>query len=430
MVSRETSLFRNLLLGAVLIAAALWPAAASVTLRSLEMGHDRLLLHFDRTFDRKNVHDFVLKGKGSFRYVFDLKKTHLSSKDAAKKLKYGSQIRSIRIAQYRRDTVRLVIETPEPYAITHYPLKSDTYLIVLPKGSSGGPRSVRSLFASIDTAKGGSRTGTPPSKPGVSQEKKTTHRKGTSRKKSSQSRLMKQRPPSPHRRYRIIVDPGHGGKDTGAMDPTRHYREKDAVLQIALRLRKHLRKMGFNVVMTRSSDHFIKLHRRTRFANLRHGDIFVSVHANAVGRLSRASVAHGVETYFLSPARSARARRVAAAENSVGFTRYYRNSMNSFINTLTRSKIILSNKLALDVQRSILANLRSRYRGVADGGVRPAPFWVLVGAEMPAILVETGYITHPVEKKRLFDPRYQDLEAKGIAEGIARYLINRERELE
>ena len=429
MESRTLNAIRRLLAGLLLIAGSLLPAAASpATLQSLEMGFNRLLLHFDRPFDRKNVHHFVLRGTGSFRYVFDLKNTRLGSRDAAKKLQYGPQIRSIRVAQYRRDTVRLVIETPEAYAIAHYPLKSDTYLIVLPKGSGGGAGSIRGLFASIGSKKG-SDTGRKSTGGSTKHGKKSSGKKSNARK-VSKSRLMKDRPHSPHRRYRIIVDPGHGGHDSGALDPSRRYREKNAVLQIALRLRKHLKRMGFEVVMTRSSDRFIKLHRRTRYANIKHGDIFVSIHANAVGRRSRASSVQGIETYFLSPARSARARRVAAKENSVGFTKYYRNSMNTFLKTLTRSKIILSNKLALDVQRSMLANLRSRYRGVVDGGVRPAPFWVLVGAEMPAILVETGYITHPREKKRLFSPRYQDLEAKGIAEGIARYLRNRERELE
>ena len=429
MESRTLNAIRRLLAGLLLIAGSLLPAAASpVTLQSLEMGYNRLLLHFDRPFDRGNIHHFILHGTGSFRYVFDLKNTRLGSRSLAKKLQYGPQIRSIRVAQYRRDTVRLVIETPEAYAIAHYPLKSDTYLIVLPKGSGGGPGSIRGLFASIGSKKTIAPGKTPTHK-AVRHTTKSGKRKSNARK-PAKSRLMKERPHSPHRRYRIIVDPGHGGHDTGALDPSRRYREKDAVLQIALRLRRHLKRMGFDVVMTRSSDRFIKLHRRTRYANIKHGDIFVSIHANAVGRLSRASVAHGIETYFLSPARSARARRVAAKENSVGFTKYYRNSMNTFLKTLTRSKIILSNKLALDVQRSMLANLRNRYRGVEDGGVRPAPFWVLVGAEMPAILVETGYITHPWEKKRLFNPRYQDLEAKGIAEGIARYLRNRERELE
>jgi len=426
MESRPFTAIRRLLAGWLLIAGTLLPAVASpVTLKSLEMGYNRLLLHFDRPFDKKNVHHFLLKGKGSFRYVFDLKNTRLGSRNAAKNLRYGPQIRSIRIAQYRRDTVRLVIETPEAYAIAHYPLKSDTYLIVLPKGSSGGPGSIRGLFASL-----GSKKATRPAKGSRQKTLTKSGNKKSDARKPAKGRLMKDRPPAPHRRYRIIVDPGHGGHDSGALDPSRRYREKDAVLQIALRLRKHLKRMGFDVVMTRSSDRFIKLHRRTRYANIKHGDIFVSIHANAVGRFSRASAVHGVETYFLSPARSARARRVAAKENSVGFTKYYRNSMNTFLKTLTRSKIILSNKLALDVQRSMLAKLRSRYRGVADGGVRAAPFWVLVGAEMPAILVETGYITHPWEKKRLFSPRYQDLEAKGIAEGIARYLRNREWELE
>jgi N-acetylmuramoyl-L-alanine amidase len=241
---------------------------------------------------------------------------------------------------------------------------------------------------------------------------------------------MKNPPPKPHRRYTVIVDPGHGGHDTGALDPSRRYREKDAVLQIALRLRRQLRKLGFRVIMTRSSDRFIKLRRRTHFANLKHGDVFVSIHANAVGRLSRAGTAHGIETYFLSPARSERARRVAAKENSIAFIRRDSKTMNSFISTLTRSKIILSNMLALDVQRNILGTLRQRYRNVADGGVRAAPFWVLVGAEMPAILVETGYITNPWEKKRLFNPRYQEMEAQGIAQGILRFLHNREREME
>jgi N-acetylmuramoyl-L-alanine amidase len=97
---------------------------------------------------------------------------------------------------------------------------------------------------------------------------------------------------------------------------------------------------------------------------------------------------------------------------------------------MTGPKIVLSNKLAIDILRHILGTLRQKYTHVKDGGVRPAPFWVLVGAEMPAVLIETGYISNPMERKRLFDPRYQDKMAKGIAEGIAGYLRNREREME
>jgi N-acetylmuramoyl-L-alanine amidase len=392
----------------------------------MEMGYNRLTLHFDKAFSKEQVHRFVLKGKGSLRYVFDLKNCRLAGKHLTDRLKYSDKVRSIRAGQYRRNTVRVVVETPEPYAVADYALDSTTYAIVLPKGSSDQSSAIRGLFASLK--KKSTKPPAPTKRTKAPKAKPSTAK--PSQKAAKKSRIMKEPPARPHKRYTIIVDPGHGGHDSGAQDPTRRYWEKRAVLAIALKLRKHLRKMGFNVIMTRSSDRFIKLHRRTRYANLKHGDVFVSVHANAVGRRSRASKVHGIETYYLSPARSARARRVAAKENSIAFKKYYKSSMNTFLKTLTRSKIILSNKLAIDVQRGMLSRLREIYKGVVDGGVRPAPFWVLVGAEMPAILVETGYITHPWEKKRLYDPSYQDRLARGIAEGIARYLRNREKELE
>ena len=426
MASRHSSVFPAFLRIFLLWALVAFALSASNTLKSMEMGYNRLVLHFSKPFSKEQVHDFVLQGRGSVRYVFDLRGVRLGRRNLASGLKYGSTLRSVRVAQYRRHTARIVVETPEPYTAAHYPLSDTDYAIVLPKGSSDLGSSIKGLFASLHPQKSSSKSSSRSSKKRASADKRSR----SSARSRPRASLMKKAPPHPHRHYRIIVDPGHGGHDTGALDPTHRYVEKRAVLAIALRLRKHLKAMGFDVVMTRSSDRFIKLHRRTRYANLKHGDVFVSIHANAVGRMSRANVAHGVETYFLSPARSARARRVAATENSIEFTKSYRDSMNSFIKTLTRSKIILSNKLALDVQSHILSELRSRYRGVVDGGVRPAPFWVLVGAEMPAILVETGYITHPWEKKRLYDPRYQDLEAKGIAEGIARFLANREKELE
>jgi len=188
--------------------------------------------------------------------------------------------------------------------------------------------------------------------------------------------------------------------------------------------------MGIRVVMTRQSDHFVRLRNRTRYANRKHGDVFVSIHANAVGKHQKRS-RHGVETFFLQTTRSDRAKRVAARENSVVLKRSDRLSKNVILNAvMTGPKIVLSNKLAIDVQRHILGNLRKKYRNVVDGGVRPAPFWVLVGAEMPAVLIETGYISNPMERKRLFSSRYQDLMARGIAEGIANYLRNREKEFE
>ncbi|WP_456459200.1 N-acetylmuramoyl-L-alanine amidase family protein [Nitratifractor sp.] len=412
----------------------LFSLTAQASLNRLEkitMGYDRLILHFSQPFSSKNLHTFVLKGKGSFRYVFDFRSMRLGAKGLTKGLHYSSRIRSIRLSQYRRNVVRLVVETPEAYAVAHYPLSERSYTVVLPRGSS----SIRGLFATLGGQE--SSISSPRTRTVIPARKKST--RNVSGKKSSKraaksvakkSRLLNDGRIHLKRRYTVIVDPGHGGHDTGALDPSRRYLEKRVILSIGRRVRNDLKAMGFRVLMTRSSDRFIRLHNRTRYANRKHGDIFVSIHANAVGRLSHAGKVKGVETYYLSPARSSRARRVAAKENSVEFKKYYKDSMNVYLRTLTHSKIILSNKLALDVQRSILSQLRSRYSGVVDGGVRPAPFWVLVGAEMPAILVETGYITHPVEKRRLYNARYQDLLAKGIAEGVARFLYNREKEME
>jgi N-acetylmuramoyl-L-alanine amidase len=131
----------------------------------------------------------------------------------------------------------------------------------------------------------------------------------------------------------------------------------------------------------------------------------------------------GIETFFLSPAKSERAKRIAALENRADISSMGYYSKLTFLNFLNREKIIASNKLAIDVQKGILFNLRKYFKDVQDGGVREGPFWVLVGAQMPSILVEVGYITNPTEAKRLFNPFYQKLIAKGIADGIDNYFL-------
>ena len=104
--------------------------------------------------------------------------------------------------------------------------------------------------------------------------------------------------------------------------------------------------------------------------------------------------------------------------------------MNVILNSvLSGPKLVQSHKLAIDIQKRVISNLKRGYKRVNNGGVKPAPFWVLVGAQMPSVLVEVGYITHPKERKRLFIPSYQDKIARGIAEGIKAYLINHEKEI-
>jgi N-acetylmuramoyl-L-alanine amidase len=228
---------------------------------------------------------------------------------------------------------------------------------------------------------------------------------------------------------RIVIDAGHGGHDSGAIGGSK--KEKNIVLQIAKRLNKQLRKRGYIVYMTRNSDRFLKLPQRTRIADKKNAKVFVSIHANSVPKKKRNKI-QGVETFFLQNTRDAKSQRIAARENKA-VLRGAGNTLSKKViidSVLNGPKIVQSNKLAIDVQRRMLTNLRAKYRGVKDGGVRSAPFWVLVGASRPSILVEVGYISHPRERKRLSTSAYQELIAKGIAEGIENYLNNRKKEIE
>jgi len=219
----------------------------------------------------------------------------------------------------------------------------------------------------------------------------------------------------------IVIDAGHGGKDSGAIGSGKKY-EKTVVLNIAKEVKYRLKRRGYKVYLTRSRDKFIKLSHRTKFANKKNATMFISIHANAA-RKKRAKKAHGIETYFLSPARSGRAKRVAALENKGDMNSMGWSSKNSLLTILNQSKITESNKIAIDVQKNMLYSLRKIYgkKAIRDGGVREGPFWVLVGAQMPSILIEVGYISHPKEGKRIYTKRYQKYIADGIANGVDSY---------
>jgi N-acetylmuramoyl-L-alanine amidase len=219
----------------------------------------------------------------------------------------------------------------------------------------------------------------------------------------------------------IVIDPGHGGRDSGAIG-YKKYQEKRLVFKVATKAKDLLRQRGYKVYLTRYKDKFLKLKDRTEYANSKNADIFVSIHANSIVKSKQKSV-QGVETFFLSPSRSERAKRVAMTENQADIKdkSWYSKSLTS--NILVKSNMIASNKLAIDVQKNMLASLNNHYKNVVDMGVRKGPFWILVGAQMPSILVEVGYITHPTEGSRLQNTKYQNLLAKGIADGIDSYFI-------
>ncbi|WP_394806133.1 N-acetylmuramoyl-L-alanine amidase [Campylobacter helveticus] len=221
----------------------------------------------------------------------------------------------------------------------------------------------------------------------------------------------------------IVIDAGHGGKDSGALSKNKRLKEKDIVLSTTLKIGNELKKRGFKVYYTRTTDKFINLRDRTKIANDRKADLFLSIHANAAPNTSKAKSAEGLETFFLSPARSERSKKAAEKENQGDFEEMNYFSKQSILNFLNREKIVASNKLAIDIQKGVLAKTRTRYK-IVDGGVREAPFWVLVGASMPAILLEIGYITHPNEGGRIANKNFQDLLAKGIADGVETYFYH------
>jgi N-acetylmuramoyl-L-alanine amidase len=214
-----------------------------------------------------------------------------------------------------------------------------------------------------------------------------------------------------------MLDPGHGGKDPGAIGPT-GLREKDVVLALGRMVRDRLRRdESFEVHMTRDADVFIPLEERTAMANQARADIFVSLHINASPNRN----AEGVSTYVLSRASSDRhALEVAARENGVPAAKL---SAVKFIiddlSTYGRKKESL--KLAKTVNDAIVRNVNGRFGRVADLGLKQAPFYVLVGARMTAVLVEASFITNRREEARLRDPEYLAAIADSVAEAIRYY---------
>ena len=225
----------------------------------------------------------------------------------------------------------------------------------------------------------------------------------------------------------VVIDAGHGGHDSGAYSGGK--KEKDIVLQITKRLYKSLKSKGYKVYFTRSTDEFLKLGQRTRIADHKDAKVFISIHANAIADKSRFSQVEGVETYFLQKTRDARSQRIAARENASVLQGTDALSRSVIVDSvLAGPKVIHSHKLAIDVQNGMMKNLRSKYPDVKNGGAKPGPFYILVGASRPSILVEVGYLTNPKERARLSTADYQNRIATGIAEGVGKYLDNRNQE--
>lgn len=218
---------------------------------------------------------------------------------------------------------------------------------------------------------------------------------------------------------RIVIDPGHGGHDYGAPGYIRGAHEKYIVLSIAKKLASKIRQtLNCEVVLTRTEDRFLTLEERTAIANTKNADLFISLHTNA----SRDKNAYGIETYFLNLATDDDAIRVAALENATS-TKNISDLQSILLDLMQNAKINESSRLATYVQDSMYTTMKKSYGQIKNKGVKQAPFYVLLGAQMPAILIETAFISNPRECKRLMDPAYQERLCDSIVHGIKYYIL-------
>ncbi len=216
---------------------------------------------------------------------------------------------------------------------------------------------------------------------------------------------------------RIVIDPGHGGKDRGATGTKGSY-EKDIVLSIARNLKKQIEKeTDIEVILTRSDDRFLTLEERTAIANTQKADLFISLHTNAHPNPNY----HGLETYYLNFAGNQEAARVAAMENATSALKI--SDLEGILQGLMlNTRLNESSRLAQTVHNNLISQLCPTFPEIQDRGVKQAPFYVLLGAEMPSILLEVGFISNKREEKRLKDHRFQEHLAVAISRGIQNYI--------
>jgi len=397
------------------------------------------------------------------RIVFDLPNTRVNRALLRKAFPIdGHFLRQIRVGQFKPSVTRVVldVENVEDYSV--FPLPNPFRLIIDVHGlpphvartalklttqppAPAAPPS-RSVQASAQIP------GPPPAgKPASSSktEEKTDTARRAKQRISGATELAATAPPSPAPEQqeelpistkpaaptengaqtltralglkvaRIVIDPGHGGHDTGTIGPT-GLEEKGVVLDIALRLRKLLEaRTDSQVVMTRSTDKFIPLEERTAIANEKGADLFVSIHANS----SSDPEVRGIETYYLNFTTDPEALELAARENATSQESVHQ--LQSLIKKIALSdKVEESQELARDVQKDLYKDMSRVSHGIHNRGVRKAPFVVLIGANMPSILAEVSFLSNPQSERLLRRESYRQKIAEALFQGIVKYMDN------
>ena len=395
------------------------------------------------------------------RIFFDLKNAQLAQDLMGKNLEVDDPyIKRVRIAQFNPDTARIVLETAGPVSYNSSLNLNPPRLVIdvhgdetraaksgaagsgetIPAKPSGGrtitttSNGVKKVIVDADDDDDDAAAGqSPPSKPAPLKATKAALRTakakpGAAKTKARVTAAVRESQPTADgdrsliralglKIGKIVIDPGHGGHDTGTIGP-HGLLEKNLVLDVSRRLGKLLQaRLGADVVFTRRDDTFIPLETRTAIANQEQADLFVSVHANS----SRDPDARGVETYYLNFTSSSEALEVAARENAASDKSIH--ELQDLVKKIAlKEKIEESREFASDIQDSLHSGLAAKAPGIRDRGVKKAPFVVLIGANMPSILAEISFISNPGDERRLKTAAYRQRIAEALYRGIANYV--------
>jgi N-acetylmuramoyl-L-alanine amidase len=341
-------------------------------LRATSLKNNKLVLTFKYNID--NVKPLALESNGLVKYIYDIKNGVLPKTKRISHYRH-SGVKAFRMGQYKKDYLRIVIES--------YNKNKKNYSI---------DGNILTIYLTISS---------------------TLQKSNNFKKQNKKKKYTKKKSKNNHGKKIIVIDPGHGGRDVGAIGKGIY--EKAITLQISKRLRKELQKRGYKVFMTRTYDKYMSLKERTEYANARGGKMFISIHANAAPKGKPKKNYQGVEVFHLSLKNSDRERK-----NRAYYKGKYYYSIAAYKRMTSSWKISKSRTLAKEIRAKVLHKIRRKYK-LEDKGIRRSDFWVLLGSTMPAVLIETGYLTHPKELSKLRSKRYQDSFSKGIADGVDAY---------
>lgn len=337
-------------------------------------------------------------------------------------------VKSLRLAQKNPSTVRLTVELVPGSKQSEkiYYLKDPPRLVldIFPRGRASTTSTSIPAPGTQFERPAGQTSGAPAAPPKPRAESSRPSGEAAAGTESSSPR-----PPAPASNgyslvrqlglgvKRIVLDPGHGGSDPGCMSPS-GLKEKEVALDLARRLKNMLETQGkFEVFLTRDSDLTLPLEKRTSFANQKGADLFISIHLNASPRKNRT----GVETFYLNFSPDPAVNELAARENASS-TKNIREMKLIVDKIIKNSKYEESRDLAEKIHRNLLEHLKHNFGPRDDLGVKGGPFWVLIGSEMPAVLVEASHLSNAREEAALKTETYREAVATGLFRGIMEYV--------